>query len=518
MTLKDWLTIASLFFFPAADRAASAADQKTSEKILHRQVDVNASVDEVWHAWTTPEGIASFFAPGCKIELEPGGAYEIYFTPDQPPGKRGAEGSKVLSYLPNEMLAFTWGAPPAVMKLREAGATTQVVVRLEPLTDGKTRVHFAQLGFGDGEDWDKYYAYFENAWPRVLSNLQKEFANRETLTKPSAAAAKQTTDGHVKVSTSTDPIKRQDFEMTVPVCVEKLWNALATTDGLKSLGGSDPLVELKPGGRYAFWPQAPNKVMAFVPKQVLATTGSAPPKFPNVRKGGTWGIYFFDPLGPNTTRLRLSVIGWKQGEEWDQAFDYFIRNNPIFLNGVYKQVTQDKAAASEDILRHEAVIDAPVAEVWKAFTTKDGVESWMVAHADIDLRVGGLMRTHYNPKGVLGDDGTIENTILSYEPMHMLSIKATKAPANFPFKDAIKDMWTVLYLDPVGSDKTRVTVVGMGFKPDEQSQKMRTHFDWGNGYTLKKLQERFAKADSKANDAPAGATGPAASAANRATR
>jgi len=491
MTLKEWLTVASLIIFPTSDRRATAGELKTSEKILQMQIDVNAGPAEIWHAWTTPDGVAGFFAPGCKIELEPGGAYEIYFMPDQPPGKRGAEGSQVLSYLPNELLAFTWGAPPAVMKLREAGAMTQVVLRFEPLSDGRTRVHFAQLGFGDGEDWDKYYAYFENAWPRVLSNLQKKFADRKSPAEPAAAlAAQQSTNGHVKVSTSTAPLKRQDFEMTVPVSVEKLWNALATTDGLKSLGGSDPLVELKPGGRYAFWPQAPNKVMAFVPKQVLATTGSAPPKFPNVRKGGTWGVYFFEPLAPDKTRLRLSVIGWKQGEEWDRAFDYFIRNNPIFLNNVYKQVTQEKAASGE-ILRHEAVVNAPIAQVWNALTTKDGIESWMVAHADINLRVGGVMRTNYNPKGVLGDDGTIENTILSYEPQRMLSIKATRAPAGFPFKDEIADMWTVIYLDPQGDDKTRVSISGMGFRDDEASQKMRAHFDWGNAYTLKKLQEHF---------------------------
>ena len=59
------------------------------------------------------------------------------------------------------------------------------------------------------------------------------------------------------------------------------------------------------------------------------------------------------------------------------------------------------------------IIDAPVAEVWKAWTTKEGWESAIAAHAEIDLRIGGLIRSVYDPKATIGDDSTIENLILS---------------------------------------------------------------------------------------------------------
>ena len=135
-----------------------------------------------------------------------------------------------------------------------------------------------------------------------------------------------------------------------------------------------------------------------------------------------------------------------------------------------------QAIASTSEVRHEAIVDAPLAEVWAAFTTKEGVESWMVAHGEVDLRVGGKMRTHYDPKGTLGDPNTIENTILSFEPMRMLSIKATKPPENFPFKKAIESMWSVVYFDELGPERTRVTCVGMGYGDDEESRKLREHF------------------------------------------
>ncbi len=148
--------------------------------------------------------------------------------------------------------------------------------------------------------------------------------------------------------------------------------------------------------------------------------------------------------------------------------------------------------ADEKPLVHEGIVAAPVEDVWKAFTTKAGQESWMVSQSEIDLKVGGLMRTHYDLKGTIGDAKTIENTILSFEPQRMFSIKVSKAPDTFPFPTAIKKMWTIVYFEVESSKATKVRIVGLGFGDDDESKKMRQFFDSGNAYTLKKLQEKFA--------------------------
>jgi uncharacterized protein YndB with AHSA1/START domain len=148
--------------------------------------------------------------------------------------------------------------------------------------------------------------------------------------------------------------------------------------------------------------------------------------------------------------------------------------------------------SEENRLVHEGVVAAPVGEVWAAFTTGKGQESWMVAHSEVELKVGGRMRTHYDPKGVLGDAKTIENEIIAYDPERMLSIKVKKFPEGFPFPNAVKSMWTVIYFEALSPRTTRVRIVGLGFGDDEESKKMRAFFDRGNAFTLKKLQERFA--------------------------
>ena len=142
-------------------------------------------------------------------------------------------------------------------------------------------------------------------------------------------------------------------------------------------------------------------------------------------------------------------------------------------------------------LVHEGLIEAPLETVWQAWTTSEGLRSWLAPHAEIDLRIGGRMRANYAADGSLDDAGTIENTILAYEPYRMLSIRVSKAPANFPFANVIGDMWTVVYFDSPQPGRTHVRVVGLGFTAEPESQAMRAFFDDGNATTIRQLQDRL---------------------------
>lgn len=141
----------------------------------------------------------------------------------------------------------------------------------------------------------------------------------------------------------------------------------------------------------------------------------------------------------------------------------------------------------------EGVVNASPGEVWRAWTTPEGLRSWLAPVADIDLRIDGLMRTNYNPNSNLGDEGTIENRILAFEPGHMLAIKVAKAPKSFPFPTAVQGMWTVVYLTGKGGRQTLVRTVGLGFTDDPESTRMREFFQKGNDYTLSELRKRFDK-------------------------
>jgi uncharacterized protein YndB with AHSA1/START domain len=178
----------------------------------------------------------------------------------------------------------------------------------------------------------------------------------------------------------------------------------------------------------------------------------------------------------------------------------FMRNTALVIFIVMIMAIFPFASRAQDDNRlvHEGIVNAPVDQVWAAFTTSEGLESWMASHAKIDFKIGGTMKSQYDPKGTIDDAKAIENTILSYEPLRMLSFKVTKAPDTFPFPNAIKSMWTVVYFIPEGDKATRVREVSMGFGSDDESKKMREFFNRGNAFTLQRLQKRFApKADAK---------------------
>ncbi len=135
-----------------------------------------ANRETLWWKWTTHEGLKTFFGGDNKVELLPGGAYEIYFLLENPPGTRGGEGNKVLSFLPHEMLSFTWNAPPTIPEVRNHHHRTWVVVTFTSIDANRTEVSLKHVGWLDGEKWDETIAYFENAWSIVMQSLEESIS------------------------------------------------------------------------------------------------------------------------------------------------------------------------------------------------------------------------------------------------------------------------------------------------------------------------------------------------------
>jgi uncharacterized protein YndB with AHSA1/START domain len=160
--------LAALAFFTIF--GAFAAD-----RAIDREVVVQAKVADVWQAWTTTEGIKTFFAPDAHVELRVDGPFEIFINPYAKPGLKGADGMRIIGFQQEKMLSFTWNAPP---QFPEARANRSVVIlRFEPVGENQTIVSLHHVGWGEGGEWDKAYDYFGKAWPTVLANLQKRFAS-----------------------------------------------------------------------------------------------------------------------------------------------------------------------------------------------------------------------------------------------------------------------------------------------------------------------------------------------------
>ena len=151
------------------------------------------------------------------------------------------------------------------------------------------------------------------------------------------------------------------------------------------------------------------------------------------------------------------------------------------------------ATADDNRVVYETEIDADIHAVWNAFTTNEGLATWMAPLVEIELVIGGKMKANYNANGKIGDPTTIENTILSFDPKRMISLKATKFPKDFPFEDAATSTWSVFYFSELTSSRTKIIVVGLGYMDDEQSKKMRSFFSNANKHSLDRLNEALKK-------------------------
>ena len=52
-----------------------AVPAAAAERSIDKSIVVPATLDQAWDAWTTREGITSFFAPDARIEPKVGGAF-----------------------------------------------------------------------------------------------------------------------------------------------------------------------------------------------------------------------------------------------------------------------------------------------------------------------------------------------------------------------------------------------------------------------------------------------------------
>jgi uncharacterized protein YndB with AHSA1/START domain len=161
------------------------------------------------------------------------------------------------------------------------------------------------------------------------------------------------------------------------------------------------------------------------------------------------------------------------------------------------------AADGTRVLQQTLVVPAPAAEVWTAFTTSEGFASWAAPVAFVDFRLGGYIEATYDPKGTIGANGNIRNEIVAFVPQRMLAIRNTRSPPSTAFDaPTFQTLHTVIFLDPVSANATRVTIVQPGYGTGEKFDGVYAQFARGNAWSLQQLAKRFAEGPAKWTKAP----------------
>ena len=173
--------------------------------------------------------------------------------------------------------------------------------------------------------------------------------------------------------------------------------------------------------------------------------------------------------------LALGLVGARASQEAEPA-------------AIHSRVL--KTDAGELVLVQEALIEAPVAAVWKAYTTTEGWCAWASPVAEVNLRIGGTIRTHYDPAAEIGAPGTNVLHILNYVPERLLTLQAELSD-RWPqvMREDAGNLMNVIVFSPEGEERTRVLSYGVGYRDLPAYDELMQFFIPANEGLFEKLKD-----------------------------
>ncbi len=172
----------------------------------------------------------------------------------------------------------------------------------------------------------------------------------------------------------------------------------------------------------------------------------------------------------------------KTAEGWEKILDTAFAREPA---------AEAASASWQRSLRKQVTVAAPLAEVWNAWTTTEGVTGFFGPAAKVEARVGGPYEIYFGPSQPEGLRGSEGCKVHSVAPMKTLVFE-WNAPPSIP---AIRNsgVHTLVYIEfeEAGPGQTRVTMTHTGWGVGEDWDKTYAYFDRAWDAVLSNLSYRF---------------------------
>lgn len=167
---------------------------------------------------------------------------------------------------------------------------------------------------------------------------------------------------------------------------------------------------------------------------------------------------------------------------------FFLWLNNLSFGQVINRI--DTIPSGELMLTQEIIINAPVDKVWNAYTLPEEWKKWVTPVVEMDFKINGTIKSHYDTTASIGDKGTIINHILNYIPYKQITMQA-ELNDNFPafIKGEERNLYSIVEFEKSDENKTRLTLYGIGYKNEQKWHQLLNFFIQGNEMTLNKLKE-----------------------------
>jgi uncharacterized protein YndB with AHSA1/START domain len=146
-----------------------------ASNVIRKETVTTATLEDAWQAWTTVEGVTSFFVPKANIETMVGGRYELFSSLKAPKGFQGIEGCKILALEPQKHFAFEFIAPPQFPNVRRLQTEVDVTFG-EVAKGGVVKLDLVHSRFQEGAEWDEFFEFSNWNWDLVLGRFQYRFS------------------------------------------------------------------------------------------------------------------------------------------------------------------------------------------------------------------------------------------------------------------------------------------------------------------------------------------------------
>jgi uncharacterized protein YndB with AHSA1/START domain len=138
------------------------------EKSLRFEVTVPGSMDDLWAAFTTKEGLGTWLWRDVRVDLRAGGDWLAIFP-------TSTAGGTIVSILPKHRLVISAMAPDRFPTVRRERTTA--TFELQSLTATSTKVTLTQTGWKVGAEWDAAYDYLADGNVELLTQLYTRFVS-----------------------------------------------------------------------------------------------------------------------------------------------------------------------------------------------------------------------------------------------------------------------------------------------------------------------------------------------------